>query len=221
MFEKALELDPQYAEAYAYLSTTYFLEWFYWNRTPQALKRAEELAQQAVLLDETVPLSHTVLGSIYLWEKQYDKAVAEGKRGIALDPNNAETHANLGQTLAFAGQPEEAIEAVKKAMRLNPHYPVNYLFQLSIAYRMAGRYEEALEPGKQVVALIPNTTTVHFNLAVIYSELGRIEEAQAEATEIRRLSPFASLDWFKQRLPFKDPAVLERHIVALRKAGLK
>jgi tetratricopeptide (TPR) repeat protein len=109
---------------------------------------------------------------------------------------------------------------VKKAMRLNPRYPPNYLFQLSFAYRVAGRYEEALEPGKRVASLTPNLGPAHFNLAIIYSELGRMEEAQAEVAEMLRLSPNASLEVFRY-IPFKDPAVLERHLAALRKAGLK
>jgi hypothetical protein len=61
----------------------------------------------------------------------------------------------------------------------------------------------------------------HFNLAVIYSELGREEEAQAEVAEMLRISPTFSLETVRQNIPFKDPAALERHLAALRKAGLK
>ena len=106
-------------------------------------------------------------------------------------------------------------------MRLNPRYPPTYVFTLSVAYRMAGRYEEALVPGKKVAALLPNWVPAHVNLAFIYSELGRLEEARAEVEELRRLNPNASLELFKQTLPYKDPAVVERHVEALRKAGLK
>ena len=63
--------------------------------------------------------------------------------------------------------------------------------------------------------------TAHRGLAVIYSELGREAEAQAATAEILRISPNFSLEGYKQRLPYKDPAVLERQIAALRKAGLK
>ena len=109
---------------------------------------------------------------------------------------------------------------IEKAIRLNPRYPPNYVFQLSVAYRMAGRYQEALEPGKRFLALVSNSGPGHFNLAVIYSELGQEAEAKAEVTEMLRLGPI-SLEWVKQTVPFKDPAVLERHLAALRKAGLK
>jgi tetratricopeptide (TPR) repeat protein len=110
---------------------------------------------------------------------------------------------------------------IEKAMRLNPRYPPAYVLNLSFAYRMAGRYEEALVPGKKLTSLAPNWAPARFNLAVIYSELGLMEEARAEVEELRRLNPNVSLEMFRQGLPYKDSAVLERHIEALRKAGLK
>ena len=67
----------------------------------------------------------------------------------------------------------------------------------------------------------PNVLPAHLMLAAVYSELGQITEAQQEAAEVRRLNPNFSLEVHKQREPIKDPAVLERHLAALRKAGLK
>jgi len=99
LFERATELDPTYAEAYAYLGATYWHEWFFrWNFVPQVLDRAVELEQKALTLDEFLPGPHVVLGFIYLWKKQHDQALAEARRALALDPNNAETLTNLNQT---------------------------------------------------------------------------------------------------------------------------
>ena len=128
MFEKVLELDPQYAEAYAFLALTYFRAWgFQWSQDPQTLERALVLAQQAVTLDDSLPLAHSTLSRVSLWKKQHDKAIAEVERAIALDPNDADGYAWLGAILDFAGRPEEAIGLAEKAMRLNPHYPPLYL----------------------------------------------------------------------------------------------
>jgi hypothetical protein len=73
----------------------------------------------------------------------------------------------------------------------------------------------------QFIARYPNILPAHLTLAVVYSELGQAAEARAEIAEVLRLNPNFSLEVHKQRMPIKDPAVLERHIAALRKAGLK
>jgi len=161
------------------------------------------------------------LGLVYLWKKQHDKALVEAERAVALNPNGADGYVTLGAILTFAGRPEEAIGVIEKAMRLNPRYRPIYLFQLSVAYRMAGRYDEALLPGKKFLTLNPNSFQGHFNLAVIYGELGQEAEAQAEVAEMLRIMPTFSLEKVRQDIPFKDPVALERHLAALRKAGLK
>ena len=90
------------------------------------------------------------------------------------------------------------------------------------AYRVAGQYEEAIAVGKQALAITPTYIPAHVTLAVCYVELGREEEARAEAAEVLRLNPNYSLEesW-RPIQPFKDPAVLERFFSAARKAGLK
>jgi TolB-like protein/class 3 adenylate cyclase/Flp pilus assembly protein TadD len=223
MLEKAIELDPQYAGAYAGLGFSYFLDWFYqWNTDrAQSLERAFELGQRAVALDDSLPLPHQVLGQVYLWKKQHEQAIVEAERTIALDPNDADGYVNLGNILVSAGRPEEAIGLTEKAMRLNPRYPPWYLLNLGFAYREAGRCEEALVPLKKVLTLNPNFGPAHLNLAPCYAELGRLEEAQAEVAEVLRVNPNASLEVFRQISPYKDLANLERFLEGLRKAGLK
>lgn len=221
-FERAIELDPHYAQAYSSLSFTYFNEWFYrWNFTPQTLERAGELARQAVMLDEPFPSAHTLLGAVYMWQKQHELAVKEAERGVALDPNLAEGYSILGNILAMAGRPEEGIAMIERAMRLNPRYPIVYLANLGVAYRLAGRYEKAIETAKRILARQPNFPVAYFILAVNYALLDRLEEANAARTEFQRLVPIFSLESWKQMAPFKDPLIVEQDLTALRKAGLK
>jgi adenylate cyclase len=124
MFEKALALDPQYAEAYASLGATYYLEWIWrWNVDPQTLEQGLTLAQRAVALDDSLSAAHTVSSLVYAQKQQYDQALAEGERAITLDPNNADSYAFQAHVLNVAGRPEEAITRVEQAMRLNPRYP--------------------------------------------------------------------------------------------------
>jgi TolB-like protein/cytochrome c-type biogenesis protein CcmH/NrfG len=222
MFEKATEMDPQYAAAYAGLSITYFMEWFsQWSADPQNVKRAVEIAQQAIVLDDTLPGPHGTLGFVKLWQKQYEQATAEMERAIVLDPNNANGYDRLGYLFIAVGQPEEAIEAAQKAIRLDPNQ-WRFFNTLGQAYLMARRYEEAIAALKKVLAYNPNWWAAHRGLAIIYSELGREEEAKAEGVEVLRIMPQFTVEGWKRMgaAAIKDPAIVERFVAALRKAGL-
>jgi len=223
MYEKAVELDAQYAEAYAGLGMTYWLEWFFqWNKDRvQSLDRVVEFAQRAVALNDSLSLPHRILSTAYVWKRQHDQAIDEAQQAIALDPNEADGYANLGAILAFAGRPEDGIGLFEQAMRLNPRYPPAYLMNLGFTYRMAGRYEEAIAPLKQVLTRNPNFVPAHLNLAICYAELGRLEEARAEVAECYRLNPGFSPEVFKQFLPYKNPADIEHFLDGLRKAGVE
>ena len=221
MFERAIELDPTFAGAYAQLSYSHFRDWRYqWSKDPQASEWALKAAQKAVALDDSLPLAYMYLGWAYVWKKQYEQAIAEAERAIALDPNFAEGYVRLGQILNLAGRPEEGINMVKKAMSLDPHYPPHYLFFLGFCYYAMGQYEEAIAALKRSLARNPDHFSPHRALAVIFSELGRKEEARAEVAEMLRISPGASLEGERERIVFKDQAVLERYLEGLRKAGL-
>src|SRR6266849_9028818 len=94
--------------------------------------------------------------------------MAEGERAIALDPNNADSYAVQAEVLNEAGRPEEALRMVEQAMRLNPRHPPWYLWELGRAYRMTGRYAEAVAALKEVISRSPNLLTAHLFLAASY-----------------------------------------------------
>jgi adenylate cyclase len=223
MAEKALELDPQYAQAYHLLGAIHFSDsLFLWSLDPrQSLEQALELGRKAAALDDSLPIVHGLLGLVYLNKKQHEQAIAEAERAIALNPNYADGYVLLGIIRCNVGRPEEALESIKKGMRLNPYYPDWYVFNLGNAYRLLGRTEEAIAAHRDALIRNPNLLLAHLGLAGIYSELGREEEARAAAAEVLRISPKFSLEMWKQRSPQKDPIILERQIAALRKAGLK
>ena len=221
MLKRAIDLDPKFAAAYALLGWARSQEWTLgWSQDPQPLENAYELAQRAITLDESLPLSHAILAEVYLHKKQHEKAIAEQEKAITLSPNDADGIAGLGGILTWAGRPEETIGLVKKAMRLNPMYPTEYLWNLGHAYFLVGRYEEAIETLKRARDRNPDYLPVRAYLAASYSELGREEEARTEAAEYVRLSPQTSTEAWRHRLPYEDQAILERVIRNVRKAEL-
>lgn len=220
--ERAIEIDPKFALAYARLSYIHYREWASrWSQDPEALNRALELAQRAVALDDSLPEAHERLGFIYLFKRRHEEAIAELERAIALDPNFAGGHARLGQILSMADRPKEAIPLAKEARRLNPHdYHVWYRFVLGRTHYLTGRYEEAIASLKKSVARAPNFVPAHRYLAAIYGELGRQDEARAEVAEILRLDPRATVEDLRRTTPWKNRTALERFLDGLGKAGL-
>jgi adenylate cyclase len=223
LYERAIDLDPEFALAYAFLGLTYFHEWSLgWTQDPQSLEQAFELAQRAIALDDSLPEAHAILGEVYLWKKQHDEAIAELEKTVALRPNDADGIVRLGNILNWTGRPEEAIGLVRKAIRLNPMYPIWYLWNLGHAYFLTGHYEEAVETLNRVLDRNPDFLPAHVYLTCSYVELGRHEEARAEAAEVMKLNPqTTSTEAWRQRVPYKDQAALERLFEGLRKAGVK
>jgi adenylate cyclase len=223
--EKAIELDPTYAPAYYCAGCTYWVEWVnQWTQDPQTLDRALELGQKAIALDDSLPIAHEIVGTTYLWKRRYEQAIAELERAIVLGPNWGSAYAVLGMALNSTGRAAEAIGVLEKAIRLNPRNPIftaNYLTALGGAYRLTGRYDEAIITLKKALGLFPKSLGAHQHLAVIYAELGRDDEAQAEVAEMLQINPKYSLDGLRQRLLYRDPAEIERYLAALHKAGLK
>jgi TolB-like protein/class 3 adenylate cyclase len=222
MFERAIELDPEYARPYVRLGATHLREWlWFWTQDPQAPERALELAQKAIELDDSYAGAYSLLGYIYLWkDRQHDQAIAAAKKAIAFDPNYAGGYGLLAEILNFSGRPEEVRELMEKAMRLNPRYPVSYLFWLGKAYYLMGQYDEAIATLKRGVTRNPNHLPLHLFLAASYVELDREEEVRAEVAEILRITPNYSLEHMA-RLPYKDQAVKDSLKNYLLRAGLK
>jgi adenylate cyclase len=222
LYQKATDLDPRYAFAYALLGHTYMMEWsFGWSRDPTTLVRAFELAQKAISLDASESLPHTVLSNVYLWQKQYEQSIAEVEKAIELHPNDADGLASHGGVLNWAGRPEEAVELVQRAMQLNPINPPWYLWELGHSYYLLNQFEKAIETFNKLLDLNPNFLPAYSYLVTMYVELGREKELQAAAAKLEGISSHISIEDWEKRLPYKDPKMLDRMFNALKKAGIE
>jgi adenylate cyclase len=220
--QEFLSRSTNFPPAYAVLAVSYGQQWAnQQSADAQTLEQALGAAQRGIALSDAYPPGHMALGYVYLGQKRYEPAMAELERAIAFNPNDALGYAWLAEVLSRMGRPEEALRMVEQALRRKPFAADLHLDSVGTTYSLAGRPEEAIAPLQRFLARYPNFLGAHLTLAAVYSELGKEAEAQAEAAEVLRLNPTFSLEVHRQRVPIKDPAALERHLAALRKAGLQ
>jgi adenylate cyclase len=227
-YEQALKLDPDYGAAWELLAWTHVADvWLGSSDSPgESIKRALEIAKNTSERWSKGGL-HFFMSHIYLFKRQYEKAIAEGEKAIALVPNNSRFHIGLASALNRGARPEEAIVHAKKAIRLEPYYPAWFLGNvLTISYDQAGRYEEAPAIGEKLLKRALKgeypLKNAYRRLALCYARLDRMEEARAHAAESRKIDPNFSLErWRKSRLwMFKDQKWLDSAVEMMRKAGL-
>lgn len=222
IYEEAIKLEPMEASAYTLLGWTHLFSVFFGvSKSPEKdMERVFELAQKAIALNDSIGSPHSLLGYIYLVNRQFDKAVAEVELSVALSPNDADSRAHMSNIFNFIGKREEAINVANQAIRLNP-FPQPYYFSfLGEALCLKGQYEEAIKAHKQALHLSPKYISSMLNLAVAYSLSGQEEEAKALAEKIRMLDPGFSVKGWEMRSLYKeqtDKAILTD---TLRKLGL-
>ncbi len=149
--------------------------------------------------------------------KQPKVALAEYERAFALSPNNADLLAQYGRNLPLLGRAEEAVELIKKAMRLNPKYPDWYGQALIFALYNVKHYEEAIAVSKTIE--VRHLQTI-LPLAGSYAHAGQLEEAKKSAARVLDKNPDFTLSWWRERVLFEQPADSEHYFDGLRKAGL-
>jgi len=223
MAEELVAMYPENPYGYFYLGYTYSRDIYLGDtKSPrETIEKGIELAQKVIAMDDSIPNGHFLLSDLYQLKREYDKAIAEGERAVALAPGMTAALAVYANALRFAGRPEEAIPLYQKAIRLNPSGP-SYLYHgFGQALRATGRFEEAVSALKKAIQIAPDNILAHTHLAATYSMMGRDKEARAEVAEVIRINPKFSVDSWAKNLPFKDRSEIDKIINALRKAGLK
>jgi adenylate cyclase len=222
LIEEAIAMCPENPWGYSELGWVYHHDYVMGNtKSPrETLEKSMELAKKALAMDD-LAATHNLLGVLYSYKGDHDRAIAEGERALALSPGGAYQLLNYAATLRIAGRPEEAIPLLQKAIRLNPFGPSSLYREFGNALRDTVRFEEAVPAYKKAIQIAPDNVIAHLGLAATYSLMGRDSDARAEAAEVLRINPKFSLDYYARALPFKDQSVGDRIVGALRKAGLK
>jgi adenylate cyclase len=223
MIEEAIAMCPENPMGYFHLGWVYHHDYMLGNtKSPrETIEKSMELAQKALAMDDSIAEAHVLLSMLYIIKREYDKAMAEGERAVALNPGGTTVLLNYARSLTVAGRPEEGIPLFQKAIRLNPFGPPHLYREFGHALRNAGRFEEAVSAYKKAIQLAPDNIYPHIFLAVTYIQMGREKEARAEAAEVLRIDPKFSVDYLAKVLSYKDQSVNDRTVDALRKAGLK
>jgi adenylate cyclase len=216
LFEKAVELDPQYAVSHAYLALAIFVEWTS-NRASNELERAVTCAQRALELDESDSRCHRILSMIYRQLRQYDRAEFHSDRSIALNSNDALAALYRAGLLRSLGRAEEGVKWARKAMQLNPYHPNWYWNTLAFVLHDAGRYVEALNAYGQMTQ---RPSFYHAYVAACHARLGRMDEAHMHVALALKAKPDFSIAAWAKRLPYKNEADLQRFLDGLREARL-
>jgi len=218
-FESALELDPEYAVAYARLALNYIFRWIQrWNTSArESIDKGLELALKAVAVDGQLALAHAALCWAYLWQGEHDKAIAEGRLAIELDPDEVVALERLALILSFAGDAESSLPLIDRARQLNPNHA--YEFPRGVAMFIMSNYTGAIEVLQTSFKLHPTFIPSGLYLAASHALVGNQREAETTVANILQTSPGYQLgDEFLTQ--FKNPEDRERLVDGLRQAGL-
>lgn len=146
MFEHAIECDPSYAVAHAWLACGLGqAKAFHLDDSSKLNDLSQVSAETGLALDENDSECHRILAQINLEHGNIKRALWHQERSLFLNPNDDRTVCAMGEILAFAGRAEEAEQWVRKSMRLNPYHPPRYWTHLARAYFHVQRYQDALD----------------------------------------------------------------------------
>jgi tetratricopeptide (TPR) repeat protein len=223
VLNKAIALDPDFARAYVALAWTHLnLAIYSWTDDPTgSMDEFAASARRAVTLDDADAEAHLALGFALLYhDQQIESGNKEIERALALGPSNADVHAIAAwgrSTKIGTEQAKKDIALVKRAMRLNPHFPEWYLIALSYAAYHGHEYDEAIRAAKQMVN---HTLESYLYLALSLAELGQASEAAPYAEDLLRLDPDFSAERHINNDVFVDEGIIEHFLGSIEKAKL-
>ena len=221
LFERAIELDPNYAEAYAALGGSYLeavVSGWTEFRTEE-LERAEAFTRKALALNPATTRAYRVLALVQLYRKRYDLALAQIDRALEINPSDAENFAYRGAILMWAGRASESLPWLEGALRFDQANGFT-AGRLCHAYYLLGRYPDAVSACDRALSNDPGRNTqmiLHPLLAATYAEMGRTQEAANERAIAARIWPLLDARTFSAQFGTKEAQ--DHMLEGLKKAG--
>ena len=188
-FQQAIDLDPNYALAYAGIADAYRSLGISTEISPaDSFAKARAAANRAIEIDDTVSDGHTALGMTMFWaDWDWDGAEQHLRRAIQLNPNDVNAHLFYAHVLSNAGRRDEALREVKLARELDPLFPFAGALEGQFLF-YAGKPDEALNRLQKTFELAPGFWMPHMFASVVYIDKKMYPEALTEARKARQLS---------------------------------
>jgi TolB-like protein len=218
LLARAIALDPNFADAHACLARSHHFAWTYWAE-PAEPHRSLSLteARRAVALDPESSVAHAILGDVLVVHRQPHEGAAHFDRALHINPSDADAWTFKGTALTLDGRVPEGIEAVRNALRLNPYAQGWYIWALGFCQYAAGDYPGAVETLSGEATRRMGSRRI---LAASLAQLGRLDEARAEASGFLAANPHFSAAAWGEAQPFRLQADLQHFIDGYVKAGL-
>jgi len=220
-FEQAIAIDPEFADAYSFLSYWYTAAWnLMYPGFEDGLERALPMAEKAVSLDPGSAIAHLRLGWTLCFMRQFDQALSCFEKAVALGPDVAEVCSYYGMFLNYLGRPEQGLEMIEAAYRLEPIAPAIWDLQAGYSYWELERFDDAVVQFRKVIDRVPGFPMTYMFLASVYVELGRLDEAAEQLQTLRAMNPMWSVRNADRIFPIASDDKRKRFLGTLRKAGM-
>lgn len=225
LLRQAIDLDESFASAHSRLAYAIVLSMVYFDAAPDPVRMDEALgaAKRAIELDDQDANSFFTIGRVHLARQEYGLAIDALEHALELNPCLAVTYCGLGDSLAYEGRLDEAIEQFEIAIKLSPHDPFRWAFYSyrSLAHLFRGEYEDAVTWARRAVS-IPNAQ--YWAYAHLVTALGYLDDKaalEAAMAELMRVKPNFSLEFAREHLFYlKLEEQMETYIEGLKRAGI-
>ncbi|MCE8539227.1 hypothetical protein KBY27_17355 [Ruegeria pomeroyi] len=221
-FNRAIELDPDYAEPYAGLAHAYTREFQNkWLGIPNSLEHSQRFLEMALQKDPDMPYAHYLDAINKFWRGEPEASNAAIERALTLNPNYAMAIGMRGINAVNSGAPLDGLPDLERALQLEPRAGHLYIHFMGMAHLLAGDFETAVIRFKERIEASPGTDLSRGLMISALGHLGRVDEAEDVRRQLNEINPDYSFNKHVERLPLKDAAVRDMLLEGYRKAGIK